>query len=269
MVKLISNRDITKCHSKKQACPVRSESSVSARLRDLVYTFSANEEPMKTRLLRNSAFTLVELLLIVIVLTFLTALFVHAQADPQAHARRERIMCVNNLRQLGLAFRLWSNDHNDRFPMQYGTDKGGSREGIDKEEPWLHFKALSNELSTPKVLACPADDRQPATNFSNLTLTNLSYFVGIDADETIPFMLLSGDRNVTNGIAPKKGIVEFTVPPVGWTETMHHDAGNLGLSDGSVQQASNLGLRRLIARSNDSNGFGKTRLQLPIAATTQ
>src|SRR5258706_8590834 len=138
MVRLTCNPDITKCHSKKQACPGAEgrgvDGSVATMPRDLVYMLSANEEPMKTRLLRNGAFTLIELLVIVMVLPLLTVLFVHAQADPQARARRERIMCVNNLKQLGLAFRLWSNDHNDGFPMQYGVDKGGSREGIDKEE---------------------------------------------------------------------------------------------------------------------------------------
>jgi type II secretory pathway pseudopilin PulG len=233
-------------------------------------TASFEQKPalMKPRCLRNLAFTVVELVVVVAALGLLTALFVHGQADPMERARAHRIACVNNLRQLGLAFRLWSKDHNENFPMQYSSDKGGSREGIDKEEARLHFMALSNELSNPKVLVCPADNRQSATSFSNLTATNLSYFVGIDADESIPFMLLAGDRNVTNGIALKKGIIELTdAPPAGWTETIHLATGDFVYSDGSVMQATTGALRRSVAHSNDSNGFGKTRLQLPIAPT--
>jgi len=151
--------------------------------------------------------------------------------------------------------------------MQYGADKKGSREGIDKEQPWLHFATLSNYLTTPKVLVCPADDRQPVASFSNLSVTNLSYFVAIDADESMPFTLLAGDRNVTNAIVPNKGILDLTDrSPVGRTEMIHRQAGNVGLSDGSLQQLSSVALRRLITASNNRNGFGTTRVQLPVVS---
>ena len=47
--------------------------------------------------------------------------------------------CVNNLKQIGLAARIWSNDHNDTFP----TD----------------FLTMSNELIAPKILVCPDDQK--------------------------------------------------------------------------------------------------------------
>lgn len=47
--------------------------------------------------------------------------------------------CVNNLKQIGLAARIWSNDHNDTFPPDFLT--------------------MSNELIAPKILVCP-DDKQ-------------------------------------------------------------------------------------------------------------
>src|SRR5436305_8291359 len=212
---------------------------------------------------RTAAFTLVDLLVTASLFRLATVMVVRAKADA-VQARRERIACVNNLRQLGLAFRLWSNDHNDNFPMANGAEKGGSRDGIEKEEPWRHFKALSNELAGPKLLTCPADDRQPAIDFAKLTVTNLSYFVGIDAEESLPNMPLSGDRTVTDGISPTKGIIELTdMPPSGWTETIHQDAGNILFSSGGVDQANNWLLRRRISAANDSNGLSKVRLQLP------
>jgi hypothetical protein len=223
---------------------------------------------MKPASPRFDAFTRLELVLVVTALGLLATLFVRAQADTQNRPMRDRILCVSNLKQIGLAFRLWSNDHNDQFPMHYGADKDGTREAIEAQEPWRHFLALTNELSNPRVLACPADDRRRTTNFLKLTLTNLSYFVGLDADEALPQTLLAGDRNLTNGVAPKKGILELTGdPPAGWTDTIHVERGNLGLADGSAQQTTSPTLRRQLTAANASNKIGKTRLQLPEAAT--
>ena len=47
------------------------------------------------------------------------------------------VQCVSNLKQIGLAARIWSNDHGDKFPASFLT--------------------LSNELVAPKVLVCPGD----------------------------------------------------------------------------------------------------------------
>src|ERR1043165_4438405 len=128
----------------------------------------ASRRQLLKMLIRNChAFTLIELVVVLAILSLFTALFVRAQADPEIRERQERIGCMSNLRQIGVAFRLWSNDHRDRFPMQYDIAQGGSRDAVDRQEPWLHFKVVSNELINPKLLICPTDDRRPATNFAN------------------------------------------------------------------------------------------------------
>jgi hypothetical protein len=220
---------------------------------------------MKTASPRHRAFTRVELVLVVAALGLLATLLVRAQTDPEAQARLMRTRCTSNLKQIGLAFRLWSNDHDEKFPMQYGADKKGSREAIENGEPWRHFEAMSNELVTARILVCPADDRVPLTNSWNLSVTNVSYFVGLDADEAMPQTLLSGDRNVTNGVAPRKAILELTdIPPAGWTESIHNEQGNFALGDGSAQQSRTPQLRRQISEANSVNKIGKTRVQLPV-----
>ena len=119
---------------------------------------------------------------------------------------------------------------------------------------------MSNVLSTPKILVCPADDRTPAASFARLKNQNVSYFVGLDAEETRPQMLLTGDRNVTNGIAPEHSILKL-VPdqPAGWTEALHNGVGNIGLADGSVQQVSIPGLQQMLKHTGDSTN----RVALP------
>jgi len=210
------------------------------------------------------AFTCTELSAVVALLALGTAVFVRAQVNADNRPLRERVRCIANLKQIGFAFRMWSNEHDDKFPMQYGADKEGTREAIEKEETWRHFAALSNELSNPKILTCASDDRVRATNFVELAATNISYFVGLDADEMIPQMILSGDRNVTNGIPAKKGVMELAdKAPAGWTGKIHRDSGNLVLADGSAQQTTTPSLRRQINTANASNHLGITRVQLP------
>ncbi len=74
----------------------------------------------------------------------------------KAKEKAEAIACVNNMKQLGLAGRIWANDNSDKYPMDL----------LD----------MTNEMSTPKILVCPGDhDRQSATNFSSYTPANCSY----------------------------------------------------------------------------------------------
>src|SRR6185503_6924896 len=94
------------------------------------------------------------------------------------------------------------------------------------------------ELNAAKLLACPSDkNRTATTNFATFSNTNLSYFVSPDADESDPSRLLSGDRNITGGF-PSNGFLRAFTPKTvaGWTTELHNQVGNVGLSDGSVQQ---------------------------------
>src|SRR4051812_4800485 len=71
----------------------------------------------------------------------------------KAKDKAQRIQCMNNMRQVGVALQMWANDHGGNFP----TD----------------LMALSNHLSSPKLLVCPGEklrDRREATAWSDLSL---------------------------------------------------------------------------------------------------
>src|SRR5438552_5537263 len=140
---------------------------------------------------RLSSFTRIELVAIIAVAVVLVALAVCALADAKAKSRG--ICCNCRLKQIGLAYRIFASDHGDSFPMSISADKGGSMEYAS--EAYRHFQVISNELSTPKLLACPADTRKPARGFSFLSNSNISYFLGVDAKGSAPQVLLAGDRN--------------------------------------------------------------------------
>jgi competence protein ComGC len=196
----------------------------------------------------QTGFTFVALLVILAVLALLAAMLLPALSG--AHAKARQIQCDNNLKQCGLAFRIWEGDYNDEYPMDVPMAKGGTKEFDTGADTFRHFQVMSNELSTPKILICPADTRTVADNFAVLKNQNVSYFVSLDASETLPQMFLDGDRNLTSDDQPENGILKL-VPgqSLSWTPSIHVNQGNIGLADGSVQQFSDSGLHRALQNS--------------------
>ena len=65
------------------------------------------------------------LLVVIAVLAILAAMLLPALAG--AHDRARRIQCVNNLKQTGLAFRIWEGDNGDRYPQAVAFAQGGAK----------------------------------------------------------------------------------------------------------------------------------------------
>ena len=117
-----------------------------------------------------------------------------------AKRKAQRISCVNNLKEAGLAFRIWAGDHGDQYPFNISTNLGGTKELIVRDEAgwdlnsWAHFLVMSNELSTPKTLHCPADNQHAmAINFAELDADHCSYLVyaGTNVSDANPQAVLA------------------------------------------------------------------------------
>ena len=208
---------------------------------------------------RNRALTLTEVLVVVVIVGVLACFLLPALAT--ARKKAQKINCNNYLKQIGLGFHIWESDHTNLYPMSISTNLGGTLEYVARGETFRHFQVMSNELVTPYILVCPADVRPRAKDFgSTFRNTNVSYFVGVDADDSRPQDLLSGDRNIVGGTKLANGILEITTNQlVGWSSEMHDGVGNIGLADGSVQTVSITGFAELIQQT----GVATNRLAIP------
>lgn len=95
---------------------------------------------------RHAGFTLIELLVAISIIALLIAILLPALG--QARQAAWNVMCLNNLRQIGLAREMYGNDHRGYFPPRRWRDIMGSNHLLS----YLSLHEVSNGIDT--VLTC-------------------------------------------------------------------------------------------------------------------
>lgn len=115
----------------------------------------------------GKAFTLVELLVVVAIITILAALLLPALGRVINAARK--IECANNLHQLGIGLHLYADDERGRMPGSFRTSTPYTTYWLRYDGPEVASPQVTNHghlfehdyVGDPLVFYCPWKTRQP------------------------------------------------------------------------------------------------------------
>ena len=171
--------------------------------------------------MRQNGFSMLDLLCLLAGLAGIAAVVL----PMMARSRRTscHASCTNNLKQVGIGVRSFVMDGNLMSPQQVSVTNGGLKELVESGSAHAVFRAMSNDLVSPRILFCPqekAPHRRMAYVWETtvspnasagtipFTTNNLSYFMGIDATEIEPQRILAGDDHFQVAQSkPKPGLL--------------------------------------------------------------
>jgi prepilin-type N-terminal cleavage/methylation domain-containing protein len=127
---------------------------------------------------RKRGFTLVELLVVIGIIALLISVLLPTLGRAREHA--QRVKCLANMKQIGLAMLMYANDHNGYVPPRYrlnngtayattntwGSDVGGGNAAAKPPVPWQGVSLLiappvggapQPYLKSIEVFFCPSD----------------------------------------------------------------------------------------------------------------
>jgi len=133
----------------------------------------------------------------------------------QAKSKAQTINCVNNLKQLGLAMRIYANDNKDHFPSATN---------------WCD--AIINNAGSDKIFKCPNGDPSKRCHYAlNAKLSDLEE--GKFSPDTVMIFECDGGWNVSGG------------PELALMKPRHGRMSVVAFADGSVQQVNESRFKQL------------------------
>ena len=149
--------------------------------------------------------------MVIAIIGVLAAILVPTLAAAKRRANRSH--CINNLREMGKAFRGFADDNEHRLPWQLNAMLRAhhqvNQNGTMGNNAYFSIRALRQEMAVPKLLVSPCDPERQLDNqaivpqwgayspVNPVPCSAISYLLAEGADMARPMTVLASTHNLS------------------------------------------------------------------------